>query len=88
MHLDKERVKGKLILLFVAIVWGFAFVFQNQAIEYMGPFTLNGLRCIIGALFLLPVIIYRSKKKNSPLTNIVLKDLNLLLLNTSAIWLE
>ena len=78
MHLDKERVKGKLILLFVAIVWGFAFVFQNQAIEYMGPFTLNGLRCIIGALFLLPVIIYRSKKKKEtiiPKDKIQKKDL-------------
>lgn len=63
MHLDKVRVKGKLILLFVAIVWGFAFVFQNQAIEYMDAFTLNGLRCIVAALFLIPVIIYRSKKK-------------------------
>lgn len=78
MHLDKERVKGKLILLFVAIVWGFAFVFQNQAIEYMGPFTLNGLRCFIGALFLLPVIIYRSKKKKEtiiPKDKIQKKDL-------------
>ena len=63
MHLDKVRIKGKLILLFVAIVWGFAFVFQNQAIEYMDAFTLNGLRCIVAALFLIPVIIYRSKKK-------------------------
>ena len=58
-----NQLIGVLFLLLAALVWGFAFVFQNQAIEYMGPFTLNGLRCIIGALFLLPVIIYRSKKK-------------------------
>ena len=62
MHFDKVKTKGKLILLLTALVWGFAFVFQNQAIEHIGTFTLNGTRCIIAAIFLFVFIFIKSKK--------------------------
>ena len=44
------------LLLLAAIIWGTAFVFQKQGMNYLGPFTYNGLRSIVGGLVLLPVI--------------------------------
>ena len=44
------------LLLLAAIIWGFAFVAQKVGMEYIGPFTFNGLRFILGALSLTPLL--------------------------------
>ena len=43
------------MLFLAALIWGFAFVAQSAGMEYVGPFTFNAVRCIIGALVLVPV---------------------------------
>ncbi len=44
-------------LLFLgAAIWGFAFVAQRVAMNYMGPFTFNGVRFALGTLSLLPFL--------------------------------
>ena len=48
--------KSDFILLFVAIIWGFAFVAQRIGMDHVGPFTFNGLRFVLGCLSLLPII--------------------------------
>lgn len=48
------RLKADAILLIVASVWGLAFVAQRTAAESSGVFLFNGLRFLLGALFLLP----------------------------------
>lgn len=50
-------MKGnKIICLFLAaLIWGFAFVAQSVGMDYIGPFTFNGIRCFIGGLVLIPV---------------------------------
>ncbi len=48
-----EKTKGALILLVATIIWGFAFVFQDMAGEHLGAFAINGVRMLIGGLFLL-----------------------------------
>lgn len=47
-----ENTKGALILLSATIIWGFAFVFQDMAGEHLGAFAINGVRMLIGGLFL------------------------------------
>ena len=65
--MKQNKIKGFIILLITSIVWGFAFVAQDIAAKYIQPFTVNALRCIIGALVLLPVIIFSSIKYKKPI---------------------
>jgi drug/metabolite transporter (DMT)-like permease len=55
------RLKSDLILLLVALVWGSAFAVQRVAAEHLGPFLFNGLRFIVGAAVLLPLVRFRLK---------------------------
>ena len=55
--------KSDFILLFVATIWGFAFVAQRIGMDHVGPFTFNGLRFVLGCLSLLPIIYFQ---RNSP----------------------
>ncbi|MFV7770647.1 DMT family transporter [Shewanella marisflavi] len=44
------------MLLMAAAIWGFGFVAQRLGMESLEPFAFNGLRFVIGALSLLPLI--------------------------------
>lgn len=63
----KTKLKGEAMLLLTALIWGTAFAAQRFGMDYIGPFTFNGVRCMIGALVLLPVILLfqRAKKTQS-----------------------
>lgn len=56
------------MLLLTALIWGSSFVAQRAGMEYIGPFTFNGIRSLIGGLVLIPVIFLFSKEKNAELT--------------------
>lgn len=45
------------MLFLTAIIWGFAFVAQVEGVQYIGSFTLNGLRYPLGVISLLPVML-------------------------------
>ena len=51
----------KLLLLLAALIWGVAFVAQSVGMDYMGPFTFNGARFLMGSAVLLPLIFFRRK---------------------------
>lgn len=61
-----QRIKGVLILMLTAFIWGSAFVAQSEAMELIHPLTLQAVRSLIGSLFLVPVIMVldAGKKKN------------------------
>ncbi|MCD8115868.1 MAG: DMT family transporter [Oscillospiraceae bacterium] len=42
--------------MLTAIIWGVAFVAQKDGMEYVEPFTYNGLRSLLGGVVLLAVI--------------------------------
>ena len=44
-----------------AFIWGTAFVAQSMGMDYLGPFTFNGVRSIIGGIALLPCIALLNK---------------------------
>jgi drug/metabolite transporter (DMT)-like permease len=50
-----------MLLLLTAGIWGIGFVAQRSGMEYVGPFTYNVLRFILGSLSLLPLVVYRRK---------------------------
>lgn len=64
--MKNNRIIGILILLFTSIIWGLAFVAQDQVADSIEPFTLNCIRCLIGALVLLPVLLIKNKIQNRP----------------------
>lgn len=52
------------MLAAAAMIWGSAFVAQSVGMEYVGPFTFQAVRCLLGGLVLLPVIALLGK--NAP----------------------
>ncbi len=53
---------SNLLLLLTAGIWGFAFVAQRVGMDYVGPFTFNGIRFALGACSLLPLIFFLKQK--------------------------
>lgn len=59
--------RGAIIMLWVtAAIWGFAFVAQRAGMEFIGPFTFNGIRFLLGSASLVPLIFWMKYKKASP----------------------
>ena len=54
---SKTQLKGVFILLITAFIWGTSFVAQSIGMEKIEAFTFNGIRTVMGGLFLLPVIL-------------------------------
>lgn len=54
-------MKNAVILALTAFIWGTAFVAQSVGMDYLGPFTFNGVRNFIGAASLLPCIWFLQK---------------------------
>lgn len=65
----KQQIKSSLILLLTATIWGVAFVAQSVGMEYIGPFTFNAIRCVLGGLVLIPAILVLKKKKETGAEN-------------------
>ena len=62
MHFFR-RIRGALLLLLAAAIWGFAFTAQTAAAETVPPFTFNGVRSVIGGAVLLIYLQIRSRKE-------------------------
>lgn len=50
--MKRNNLKGSLILLLAALIWGLAFVAQNQIGQTIPTFTVNASRSFIAAIFL------------------------------------
>ncbi|MDR2767497.1 MAG: DMT family transporter [Treponema sp.] len=61
--MNKQAFRADLLLLLTAAIWGFGFVAQSSGMDYVGPFTYNGIRFILGSLSLLPLILIQGRKK-------------------------
>lgn len=67
----QERLKwrGIAMLFFTALIWGTAFAAQRVAGQYIGAFTFNSARFLIGAVALLPVLaasVHRGRRLGRP----------------------
>lgn len=51
-----KQMKNNVMLLLTALIWGCAFVAQSVGMDYVGPFTFNCVRSILGSIVLVPVI--------------------------------
>ena len=64
----KKRYVNNLILLIIALIWGAAFVAQSAGMDYIGPFTFNSARSILGGIVLIPVIYVLDKKRKKEIS--------------------
>lgn len=65
--MKSTSLKSSFLLFLAAFIWGVAFVAQSVGMDYMGPFSFNGGRFLLGSLVLLPLVVIRrkqDKKKN------------------------
>ena len=64
--MKKAEWKSPVLLFLTAVVWGVAFVAQSVGMDYVGPFTFNCIRCLIGAVMLVPCIWFLDGWKQRP----------------------
>lgn len=60
------QLRNSLLLLLTAAIWGTAFVAQSVGMDYVGAFTFNGVRSLIGGLVLIPCILILRGKAPAP----------------------
>lgn len=58
-------LKSNLLLLLAAAIWGLAFVAQRIGAQYVGSFTLNGVRFALGSLSLVPLLLSNRKSEQT-----------------------
>ncbi|WP_017416547.1 DMT family transporter [Clostridium tunisiense] len=63
--MNNKRLVANLLLILTAAIWGFAFVAQRVGSQFVGAFTFNGIRFALGALSLIPLIIFLDKRKEN-----------------------
>lgn len=60
--MKNKEVSSAILLFLAAFIWGVAFVAQSVGMDYVGPFTFNGCRFLLGGLVLSPFAFLREKK--------------------------
>ena len=65
-----KRMRGNLLLLLAAFIWGLSFVAQSEGMKYIGPFAFIGIRSMLAgvslAIFLgIRALVSRNKRKSS-----------------------
>lgn len=61
--MKKTSLRSPLLLLLTAVIWGVAFVAQSVGMDYVGGFTFNCVRSIIGGAVLIPCIFFLDRWK-------------------------
>lgn len=59
----RHSAKGNTFLFLAALVWGFSLAAQKAGLNYLGPFTFTAIRCTVGGIVMLPLILFLEKRK-------------------------
>lgn len=78
--MTKRKLLSNIALLIAAVVWGIAFVSQEQAAKYINTFTVTALRSIIASVALVPLILVMAKINKRPVFEKTKADRKLLLI--------
>ena len=63
--MKRQLIRSDAVLLLTAMIWGFAFVAQRVGMDYVGPFTFNGIRFALGSAVLIPFILKKNASRHS-----------------------
>ena len=53
-----KKMRGNLMLMLTALIWGSSFVAQKSGMDLIGPLAFNGIRTLIGGIVLIPAIMF------------------------------
>ncbi len=59
--MNTNQMKNSALLFLTAAIWGVAFVAQSVGMDYVGPFTFNAVRFLLGGTVLLPFLMWKRK---------------------------
>lgn len=62
MNRHRRQWTSSVLLLITACIWGFAFVAQREGMSHIGPYTFNAVRFALGALSLVPLILWFDRR--------------------------
>jgi drug/metabolite transporter (DMT)-like permease len=62
------------LLALASVIWGFAFVAQRAGMDHVGPFLFNGVRFLLGAMILLPVLAI-VRRRRAPIPSVAITPL-------------
>lgn len=64
--MQMQKIKGTIYILIATIIWGSTFVAQSSVSDKLSTFTFQGIRCIVGVIFLgaLVLVLDAIAKKN------------------------
>lgn len=63
--MNSKQIRSSAMLFLTALIWGLAFVAQDIGMDYVGPFTFNAVRNLLGGFVLIPVIYVLGKGKEN-----------------------
>ncbi|MBL4834593.1 MAG: DMT family transporter [Pseudomonas sp.] len=55
--MKSSAYRADVLMLVTALIWGSTFVAQSKGMEHIGPFLYTGLRFLLGALAVLPLVL-------------------------------
>lgn len=55
--MKSSAYRADVLMLITALIWGSTFVAQTKGMEHIGPFLYTGLRFLLGALAILPLVL-------------------------------
>lgn len=56
-------MRGNLLLILTALIWGCAFVAQDVGMEKVGPLTFSGCRFLVSLAVLIPLVLFRDHRE-------------------------
>ena len=56
------QLRQTVLLLITATIWGLSFVAQSVGMDHVGPFTFTASRMFLGALVLLPFVLWNRSR--------------------------
>lgn len=60
--MNKQALRADALFLLTACIWGFGFVAQSRGMDYVGPYTYNGVRFLLGSASLVPLTVLRLRR--------------------------
>lgn len=60
--MPSKALRADLLMLLTAMIWGTAFVAQRLGMDHIGPFLFTGLRFLLGALVLMPLLLLNKRR--------------------------
>ena len=64
--MKSKELRGSLLLLLGAVIWGAAFAAQRMGMDHVQPFTFSGVRMLLAGIVMIPATVLARKRNGMP----------------------